>query len=46
MGLHPLIGLRGTLIYDWIINKLFNRDSMVLEMKDVITGVKRLLIQL
>ena len=29
------------LVYDWIIDKLFIRESVVFKVKDVITGVKR-----
>ena len=29
------------LVYDWIINKLFIRESVVFKLKNVITGVKR-----
>ena len=29
------------LVYDWIINKLFIRESVVLKVKDVIIVVKR-----
>jgi len=29
------------LVYDWIINKLFIRESLVLKVKDVITRVKQ-----
>ena len=33
--------LERDLVYGWIINKLFIRESMVLKVKDVIIGVKR-----